>query len=129
MLILGFSSVGIIAILLIFALFWNPQYAESTDEKKEFDHYSEKLLLKAESGDAQAQHALGNCYFYGFGVPKDAEEAVKWFRKAAEQHYSPAENDLGHCYYNGTGVERDEAMAEWWWQRATKDSHDPDAED
>jgi len=39
----------------------------------------------AEQGDAYAQHSLGMAYGYGEGVPEDDEEAVKWYRKAAEQ--------------------------------------------
>lgn len=28
---------------------------------------------------------LGSCFMYGTGVAKDQVEAVKWFRRAAEQ--------------------------------------------
>ena len=39
----------------------------------------------AELGYADAQCMLGKCYRFGEGnLPKDEEEAVKWFRKAAE---------------------------------------------
>jgi TPR repeat protein len=34
-------------------------------------------------------------YLNGKGVPKDDAEAVKWFRKAAEQGYADAQYDLG----------------------------------
>jgi len=47
---------------------------------------------------------LGLCYDYGIGVDKDEIEAVKWYRKAAEQGYSNAQYNLsvkllskGHC--------------------------------
>ncbi|MDP6128458.1 MAG: SEL1-like repeat protein, partial [Planctomycetota bacterium] len=39
---------------------------------------------------ALAQYSLGGMYEYGRGVEKDEKEAVKWFRKAAEQGYEPA---------------------------------------
>jgi len=39
------------------------------------------------------------------GVAKDEVEAVKWYRKAAEQNYAKAQYDLGFCYYNGEGVD------------------------
>ena len=39
----------------------------------------------AEQGDAFAQYSLGIMYKEGTGVPQNDTEAVKWFRKAAEQ--------------------------------------------
>ena len=32
---------------------------------------------------------------------KDQAEAVKWYRKAAEQNYGSAQYHLGLCYHNG----------------------------
>ena len=55
----------------------------------------EMLLAKAESGDPEAQAELGKMYFNGTGVPKDEVEAVKWYRKAAEQGDSSAQFCLG----------------------------------
>ncbi len=42
----------------------------------------ETLRKKAEAGDAVAQADLGVMYADGNGVPEDAAEAVKWYRKA-----------------------------------------------
>ena len=39
----------------------------------------------AEQGHADAQYNLGLMYDYGGGVPEDDAEAVRWYRKAAEQ--------------------------------------------
>ena len=41
---------------------------------------------KVEYGDAEAQFELGNCYRAGVAVAEDQVEAVKWFRKAADQN-------------------------------------------
>ena len=38
-----------------------------------------------------AQFNLGGCYVVGEGVERDKAEAVKWFRKAAEQGVEQAE--------------------------------------
>ena len=46
----------------------------------------------AEQGDAHAQFNLGIMYDNGWGVPENDAEAVKWWRKAAEQGYADA-----HC--------------------------------
>jgi hypothetical protein len=36
---------------------------------------------------AEAQCNLASCYHKGEGVSQDIEEAVKWWKKAAEQRY------------------------------------------
>jgi hypothetical protein len=51
-----------------------------------------------------AQACLGSCYEWGEGVPMDDAEAVKWYRKAAEQGYPLAQTRLGYCYDENTGV-------------------------
>ena len=50
----------------------------------------EFLKNKAENGDPETQYCLGFCYENGIGVPKDTEEAAKWYRKAVEQRFSDA---------------------------------------
>ena len=42
-------------------------------------------LPLAEQGDVDAQFILGYIYERGEGVPQNGAEAVKWYRKAAEQ--------------------------------------------
>lgn len=44
----------------------------------------EKLRKAAELGDAYATTNLGGCYANGTGVEENIEEAIRWFRKAAE---------------------------------------------
>ena len=43
------------------------------------------LRRQAEQGDAEAQFNLGLMYTNGDGVPQDYQEAVSWYRKAAER--------------------------------------------
>ncbi len=52
---------------------------------------SEELLRRAHRGDAKAQYFLGTMYDFGAGVPRDYKEAVKWYRKAAEQGVPPCQ--------------------------------------
>lgn len=68
-----------------------------------------------------AQNNLGLCYAKGEGVAKDPVEAVKWFRKAAEQGNSDAQNNLGVCYANGEGVAKDTAEAARLFRKADND--------
>ena len=54
------------------------------------------------------------------GVEKDEVEAVKWYRKAAEQNNAKAQNNLGVCYASGLGVAKDEAEAARWFRKAAE---------
>ena len=75
---------------------------------------------RAWQGDADAQVTLGGWYFSGQGVPKNADEAVRWWRQAAEQGHLAAQSGLGGRYLNGRGVERDEAEAFRWYRMAAE---------
>jgi len=91
------------------------------------------LRLRAESGDAQAQHKLGEIYEVGTswdealadclyflgdikdetsGVDRDYAQAAYWFRKSAEQGHAEAHNNLGLLHGTGRGVPEDPVQAE-----------------
>lgn len=53
-------------------------------------------------------------------MPKDQVEAVKWYRKAAEQGHASAQINLGVCYVNGDGVEKDQVEAVKWYRKAAE---------
>lgn len=88
----------------------------------------------AEQGDVEAQYLLGTMYATGYGddlwreddpdndaLPKKDladVEAVKWFRKAAEQGHAVAQNTLAASYYDGRGVEKDRRTALVWSHKA-----------
>jgi TPR repeat protein len=59
-------------------------------------------------------------YDNGLGVPEDDAEAVKWYRKAAEQGNASAQYYLGFMYANGEGVPQDDAEAEKWHRKAAE---------
>jgi FOG: TPR repeat, SEL1 subfamily len=58
----------------------------------------DEIRAKAEVGDAAAQVQLGDAYDIGAGVKRDVAEAVKWYRKAAEQGDAEGEYSLGGKY-------------------------------
>lgn len=63
------------------------------------------IRARAEKGDAQFQSQLGAVFLLGqLGEAKDYAEAVKWFRKAAEQNHACAQYMLGRSYDNGNGI-------------------------
>jgi hypothetical protein len=51
---------------------------------------------------------------YGWGVPKNETEAVKWFRKAADKGNATAQSKLSFVYQDGITVPKDDVMAYKW---------------
>jgi TPR repeat protein len=54
---------------------------------------------------------MGSCYDKGTGVPENAVEAVKWWRKAADQGCAKAQVMMGLCYFGGYGLTKDDVEA------------------
>ena len=54
----------------------------------------------------------------GDGMPQDDVEAVKWFRRAANQGHVSAQFNLGVSYADGRGVPQDDAEAVKWFRPA-----------
>ena len=78
-----------------------------------------QLRAKAEDGDAQSQFELGAAFSLGkLGLTTNYVEAVKWFRKAADQNHAASQSNLGVCYALGQGVPKDEAEALKWYRKA-----------
>lgn len=67
------------------------------------------------------QFSLGVMYAQGRGVSENDFEAVRWYRKAAEQGDAGdagAQANLGSMYAMGDGVPKDMLMAYVWWSLA-----------
>jgi hypothetical protein len=58
-------------------------------------------------------------YNLGYGVEKNYAEAVKWYRKAADQGDAIAQVWLGLSYSRGTGVTRNYAESLEWFRKAS----------
>lgn len=85
-----------------------------------FDFLATATLL-AGAGDADAQFKLGRMYNEGTkGASQNYDEAVKWFRKAAEQGHPDAMHSLGWMYRDGHGVEQDYKKRAAWWRKAAE---------
>jgi hypothetical protein len=72
----------------------------------------------AQSGNAEAQLALGGYYADGAGVPQNPQQAVSWYEKAAAQGNAVAMSELGDAYLQGNGVTQDFGKAASWYGRA-----------
>jgi hypothetical protein len=77
----------------------------------------EVVLKAAKDGNASAQSEIGK-RFARNANPPDYDNAIIWFRKAAEQGFPSAQRNLGIGYLDGLGVAKDEAEAVRWFQRA-----------
>jgi TPR repeat protein len=75
-------------------------------------------LPLAQSGDVDAQSALGFMYYNGQGVQQDYPQAFAWYRRAAAQGSALAQNNLALMYANGNGVKRDDVRALMWFNLA-----------
>ena len=71
--------------------------------------------------------SLGGMYFNGWGVRQDVTDAVKWYRRAAEQGDEVSQYNLGAIYAYGQGVPQDGLEAVKWFRQAA-DQGNPDAQ-
>jgi len=76
----------------------------------------------ANAGNSSAQYAIGLAYQSGRGVgaDADADEAVRWFLKAARGGHGDAQLTLARMYRDGTGVGRNERAALRWIDEAVR---------
>lgn len=79
----------------------------------------DKILKEANSGDAEAQFDLGQAYKKGQGVPKNNEEALKWYKKAAKQGHFKAQFALGIIYDKLQKYEK----SVFWYQKAAEQGY------
>lgn len=111
----------------------SPQLRALADEgarlfaARRFVEAAEKLLPAAEAGYPQAQYQMGWMNYLGFGVAKDMEQAVAWFRRAADKGNVDGMNALGTALREGKGAEQSYSEALHWYQAAAEQGH-PDGE-
>jgi TPR repeat protein len=73
----------------------------------------------AARGNVKAQHLLGQVYtLLGRDMPGNPAEALKWFRKAAEQGDVDSQINVGITYFAGYNVPQNYAEAAKWFRRA-----------
>ncbi len=77
------------------------------------------LIVKAEAGDTDAQLRVGAAYDYGKGAPRDGNEAMKWYRMAADRGNAEAQNSVG----SGLQAEKRYEEALPWYEKASVQGH------
>jgi TPR repeat protein len=81
----------------------------------------QQLQLAAKQGDAEAQFKLGDALEYGKGIYKDTEEAIHWFRQAAERGHIQAKYQLYQHLKNDEGIYWLRQLAEQGYAEAQLD--------
>jgi TPR repeat protein len=112
--------------------FWVFNDASLALKTGEYGQAMRLLRPWAAMGDSKAQYILGELYAFGWGVMKDDETAVYWYRRAGligpvdpsdssvTDSAAPAMYYVGKRYIEGTGVSRDKAEARKWFERSAK---------
>ena len=101
--------------VLVFGVNWYGDYRAAEAERLAAKHEAK------ENADRKAKEA----YSKGLAAYKknDYPEAVKWYRKSAEQGYAAAQCNLGYCYKKGEGVEQSYVEAVKWYRKSAEQGY------
>ena len=58
------------------------------------------------------------CFISMVGRATGPREAIRWYRKAADQGNHDSQNLIGTLYVNGFGLPRDPEQASLWFRKA-----------
>lgn len=72
---------------------------------EDYDKIIKSWKDKALGGDAYAQYNLGLCYYTGFCIEENTQNALEWFIRSAEQNLVEAEFSLKICLQNGISID------------------------
>jgi hypothetical protein len=98
------------------------EQVENVKEIEKDQELFEFCLVKAKQGDAEFQTKLGILYQDGEEVERNYKEAIKWFKKAADQGSRLAADKLSIMYYEGKGVDKDYEIASMWLEKSFQDA-------
>lgn len=88
-------------------------------ESGNYDTAMSKWGPLASDGHAIAQFNIALMYHGGLGVPTNEAEAVKWYKKSANNGYHVAQEFLAAAYEEGWfGLQRDQKLAKFWEDKA-----------
>ncbi len=82
-----------------------------------------QLMEEADAGDADAANTVGVQYEMGLSVVYNYNEAMKWYRRAAQGGSVAALYNIGSMYEWGFGVPRDTGEAVRWYEQAAAKGH------
>ena len=84
----------------------------------------ELFLPLAERGDnAKAAYTIAWLYDLGKGIEKNTEEALRWYRKAAELGHARSQYNMAVSLDDGDGIRQDQERAFYWYKKAAAQNH------
>ena len=93
-------------------------------KKADADSTAGERALKQQARESltpQAMNEKGDDYYFGRkGVSEDLQQAVSWYRKAAEVGNAAGMDNLGRMYKSGQGVDKDYNQAATWFRKAAE---------
>lgn len=101
----------------------DPPQSDPVSDEADSENELEKIMRKAEEGDAKSQHELGFIYSYGLAFPVNFELANKWVTLSAEQGYAAAQVMLGGMHEHGRAAPKDYAAAIHWYTLAANQEY------
>lgn len=114
---ISMKSLSRVAVVLTFGLIISAgaqaDARKAVDAIKRQDYAAAMAVCReaAGKGEPNCQNELGNLYRYGWGVPVNHPEALRWYRAAADQQHAWARVNLGHMLRLGQGTQADPAQA------------------
>lgn len=89
------------------------------------NYFDEQIKINAHLGFADSQYQLAQHYEYGFnGVQENINNAIKYYKQAAEQNHAKAQAKLGTLYYQGIVIQQNLEKSIQYFQKAIK-QHEP----
>lgn len=76
--------------------------------------------LKAIENNQVAQTNLGIFFLKGLGVKQNYNQALRWFKSAAQQGDAEAQFGLANMYFQGLGISKDYQEAAQWFKAAAE---------
>jgi localization factor PodJL len=95
----------------------------AADTNKLPDGFGSGLRTAATAGNPAAAYEVATRYADGRGVTPNAEEAVRWFERAADSGLAPAQYRLGSLYEKGQGIKKDPEKARSLYRSAADKGH------
>ena len=82
-----------------------------------------KTRALAERGNSLAQYKLAQILLEGNVEEQNVEDALLWYKKAADGGNADAQAKLGHLYVAGDIVQRNYVTAAYWYRQAARQGH------
>jgi len=81
------------------------------------------LFSSALAGNADAQYEIGSSFESAKGLPKNDSEALRWYRKAAENGHPQAQYWMGAFCDSGVVSDKKPEEAARWYRKAAEQGH------